>query len=169
MKYQFRLNDKGVDTIVEVDATRRGDTILVTLPDGNTRELAVLKNEGGKITLKEGDRQINLVTHRDGSKRQLWVGGGGQAPRTVVYERVEHGASLSGIETAGSLSASIPAVVTDVLVVVGDGVSAGEKLILLESMKMVIPIVATQDGVVKEIKCETGESVQPGVPLIELE
>ena len=58
---------------------------------------------------------------------------------------------------------------TDVLVAVGDKVSAGEKLILLESMKMVIPIVATQDGVVQAIKCENGESVQPGVPLIEIE
>ena len=48
-------------------------------------------------------------------------------------------------------------------------VKAGDKLILLESMKMIIPIQAPQDGLVTALHCSTGEAVQPGEQLIELE
>ena len=41
-------------------------------------------------------------------------------------------------------------------------------MILLESMKMIMPIQATMNGVVKAIHCQVGESVGAGVPLIEL-
>ena len=44
--------------------------------------------------------------------------------------------------------------------------TAGDRLILLESMKMIIPIVAPADGVVQAIHCVAGDSVAPGVPLI---
>jgi biotin carboxyl carrier protein len=36
-------------------------------------------------------------------------------------------------------------------------------------MKMVIPIQAPYAGVVTAVKCEAGQSIQAGVPLIELE
>lgn len=165
MKYEFRLNNE----TIELDATRRGDALFVTLPNGTTHELTVLKQEGGRMTLKSGDRQIALASHRAGNKRQIWVDGGRQASQTVAYERIQQGATADSAETAGSLSATIPAVVTDVLVAVGDAVSAGDKLILLESMKMVIPIAAPQDGTVSALNCAVGDSVQPGVALLEIE
>jgi biotin carboxyl carrier protein len=54
------------------------------------------------------------------------------------------------------------------LVKIGDAVAVGDKLILLESMKMVIPIQAPCDSTVTAIHCTPGESVQAGVPLLEL-
>ncbi|VAW41309.1 hypothetical protein MNBD_CHLOROFLEXI01-3219, partial [hydrothermal vent metagenome] len=57
----------------------------------------------------------------------------------------------------------------DILVKVGDTVASGDKLILLESMKMIIPIQAPYDGVVTALNCTKGESVQAGVQLIELD
>jgi len=48
-------------------------------------------------------------------------------------------------------------------------VAAGDKLILLESMKMVIPIQAPRDGRVARVLCAPGDSVPAGVPLVELE
>jgi len=48
-------------------------------------------------------------------------------------------------------------------------VAAGDKLILLESMKMVIPIVSPRDGIVARVLCAPGESVPAGVPLVELD
>ena len=59
--------------------------------------------------------------------------------------------------------------VTEVLVNVGDTVSADDKLILLESMKMVIPIQAPHAGIVRQLNCAVGDAVQPGTPLIELD
>ena len=44
----------------------------------------------------------------------------------------------------------------------GDTVSAGEDVVILESMKMEIPIVAETDGVIKELKVQEGDFVNEG-------
>lgn len=44
----------------------------------------------------------------------------------------------------------------------GDTVAAGEVLIILESMKMEIPIEATEGGTIKEINAAEGDFVQEG-------
>jgi biotin carboxyl carrier protein len=41
--------------------------------------------------------------------------------------------------------------------------------VMLEAMKMELPIKAPRDGIVKAIACRPGELVQPAVPLLELE
>jgi biotin carboxyl carrier protein len=155
---------------------------------GETREFEVFR-EGGTLNIQDGAdtavlhlihidehtillereypdgrrQQIRVAGVKQGDKRALWVNG-----RTFIAERVrERGAGASAADS--SLSATIPAVVTDILVEVGERVSAGDRLILLESMKMVIPIQAPCDGVVTAVHCATGESVQAGVQLIELE
>ena len=45
----------------------------------------------------------------------------------------------------------------------------GRHLIVLEAMKMELPIKAPRSGVVKAVHCAKGELVQPGVNLLELE
>jgi acetyl-CoA carboxylase biotin carboxyl carrier protein len=52
---------------------------------------------------------------------------------------------------------------------VGDKVSDGDTVVILESMKMEIPVEAEDDGVVKEIRCAEGQSVSEGDVLVVLE
>ena len=68
-----------------------------------------------------------------------------------------------------ALSAPMPATVLAIKVSPGDEVAAGDLLILLEAMKMEMPITAPRAGRVKSVACREGELVQPGVPLLELE
>jgi biotin carboxyl carrier protein len=51
---------------------------------------------------------------------------------------------------------------------VGDEVAEGETLVVLEAMKMELPLRAPKTGRVAEIRCAPGELVQPGVTLVEL-
>ena len=44
----------------------------------------------------------------------------------------------------------------------GDAVSAGDVLVILESMKMEIPLLAPKAGIVKEILVKEGEAVAEG-------
>ncbi|HWV38444.1 MAG TPA: biotin/lipoyl-binding carrier protein [Vulgatibacter sp.] len=44
----------------------------------------------------------------------------------------------------------------------GDAVSEGDVLVILESMKMEMPLEAPENGVVQEIRCAEGQSVQEG-------
>ncbi len=52
---------------------------------------------------------------------------------------------------------------------IGDQVQEGDTLVILESMKMEIPVEAEDDGAVKEIRCEEGQSVSEGDVLVVLE
>ncbi len=67
-----------------------------------------------------------------------------------------------------ALMAPMPATVVSVLVSPGQTVRAGDVLLMLEAMKMELPVKAPRDGIVKTVRCSTGELVQPGVALIEM-
>jgi biotin carboxyl carrier protein len=73
-------------------------------------------------------------------------------------------------ERAGqeALAAPMPATVTRILVEVGQAVARGDTLLLLEAMKMEMPIKAPADGRITAIRCRTGELVQPGAPLVDV-
>jgi acetyl-CoA carboxylase biotin carboxyl carrier protein len=51
----------------------------------------------------------------------------------------------------------------------GQEVEEGDTLVILESMKMEMPVEAEDDGKVKEISCEEGQSVSEGDTLVVLE
>ena len=59
--------------------------------------------------------------------------------------------------------------VIDVKVKVGDQVNEDDEVIILEAMKMELPVVATASGIVKEVRCEVGDAVEADNVLIVLE
>jgi biotin carboxyl carrier protein len=59
--------------------------------------------------------------------------------------------------------------ILDVKVSVGDAVSDGDEVVILEAMKMELPIVAEASGSVKEIKCAKGDAVEADAVLLVLE
>jgi biotin carboxyl carrier protein len=65
--------------------------------------------------------------------------------------------------------AEIPASVWQVTVEVGDRVTVGQDLVVLESMKMEIPVPAPAAGIVAAIHVEPAQSVQEGQLLVEIE
>ena len=67
------------------------------------------------------------------------------------------------------VAAHITGTVWKIEVKVGQKVSSGETLVILESMKMEMPVEAEDDGRVKEIVCEEGQSVSEGDTLVVLE
>ena len=52
---------------------------------------------------------------------------------------------------------------------VGQEVAEGDTLVILESMKMEMPVEAEVEGTVKEIACEEGQAVNEGDVLIVLD
>jgi acetyl-CoA carboxylase biotin carboxyl carrier protein len=52
---------------------------------------------------------------------------------------------------------------------VGDEVAEGDTLVILESMKMEMPVEAEDDGKVAEIVCEEGQAVSEGDTLVVLD
>jgi 3-methylcrotonyl-CoA carboxylase alpha subunit len=70
-------------------------------------------------------------------------------------------------EDAGDrLVAPIPGLVTQVLAAVGDSVTRGQVLVVLEAMKTVFRLSAPADTVVASLSCAAGEMVQEGQVLV---
>ena len=65
---------------------------------------------------------------------------------------------------AGSIevSASVPGKVFKVEASVGQAVKSGDPIIILEAMKMEIPVVAPEDGTVASIDVSVGDAVESG-------
>ncbi|NQU15526.1 MAG: biotin/lipoyl-binding carrier protein [Desulfobacteraceae bacterium] len=51
----------------------------------------------------------------------------------------------------------------------GDAVNEGDEVVVIEAMKMELPIVAEASGTVKEVKCQKGDAVEAGAVLVVLE
>ena len=68
--------------------------------------------------------------------------------------------------TMHALKSPLPGIILDITCSVGDAVKKGQKLLILEAMKMENNIIADTDGVVKEIKVQKGDAVLEGTDLV---
>jgi acetyl-CoA carboxylase biotin carboxyl carrier protein len=68
-----------------------------------------------------------------------------------------------------AVEAHITGTVWKIEVEVGDHVDERDTVVVLESMKMEMPVEAEDPGTVKEILCEEGQSVSEGDALVVLE
>jgi biotin carboxyl carrier protein len=68
----------------------------------------------------------------------------------------------------GSVVAPIPGLVLRILIKEGDEVKTGDKILVLEAMKMESEIVSTASGIIKSIKVKEGDTVQEDDVLIEV-
>ena len=67
-----------------------------------------------------------------------------------------------------NIEAHITGTVWKIEVEVGDTVEEGDTVVILESMKMEMPVEAEDDGTVAEIRCEEGQAVSEGDTLVVL-
>ncbi|MFI0792227.1 biotin/lipoyl-binding carrier protein [Micromonospora rubida] len=63
---------------------------------------------------------------------------------------------------AEEIRAEMVANVWKIVVSTGDAVSEGDTLVILESMKMEIPVIAESDGVIERLAVNEGDVVQDG-------
>ncbi|MCL4120534.1 UNVERIFIED_CONTAM: hypothetical protein GTU68_029062 [Idotea baltica] len=63
----------------------------------------------------------------------------------------------------------MPGLVLDILVVAGQSIQKGDKLLVLEAMKMENNLKAVGDGIVKKVAIQKGNTVDKGDLLIEFE
>ena len=66
------------------------------------------------------------------------------------------------------ITAPMAGTVLNIFVENGDEIAIGREVVMIESMKMEIPIESTSEGVVKEVKVNIGDFVNEGDILIEL-
>lgn len=75
-------------------------------------------------------------------------------------------ATVAAPASGTTITSPLPGVVLDVYVKEGDEVKTGQKVVMLEAMKMENVIEATCDGTIKAIKVSKGDSVLEGAALV---
>ena len=70
---------------------------------------------------------------------------------------------------SGTVSANIPGKIVTIEVEVGQEVTVGQVILILEAMKMQNEIQAPVNGKVVSVNCEEGQSIEANVPLVVIE
>ena len=113
------------------------------------------------IEVKEGDQSIALT------RRNPVVAGVATVAAPTEVAPVINAASRGAVETSPMVGVfySAPNPGEAPFVNVGQTVSAGDTLGIIEAMKIMNPIEATQSGVIEEILVKNGDVIQFGQPL----
>jgi acetyl/propionyl-CoA carboxylase alpha subunit len=161
-----------------------GDRLLSVISGDRTRQVTIREDEAilvgdltlrvaratmpGEVVVSNGTaiERLFLVTaggttwvFHNGDTFELMVESDNRTPSTGTRRGHQHDA----------LMAPMPATVVSIDARPGETVRRGAILMVLEAMKMELPVRAPSDGTVIAVHCRPGDLVQPGVPLIELQ
>ena len=145
----------GVEVLVSQDGVRVGG--------GPQRDARVEIVAAGRLAITlDGVRQV-WASAQDGDVTRLGLDG-------RAWGFVDERAELRGGERADgrSLSAPMPGSVLLVHAQAGDSVAAGDVLVVLESMKMELQVVAPAAGTVARVAVAAGDRVAGGQLLVEI-
>ena len=84
------------------------------------------------------------------------------APKAEPKAEPAPAAAPAAATPAGEVKASVPGKVCSVAANAGQALKAGDPIVVLEAMKMEIPVVAPQDGTVASINVAVGDAVENG-------
>ncbi len=135
-----------------------GERNLINIEDGKTLSIRYLGL--GDINEKKGTRSV--IFELNGSRRIVEV----PDPNIkVTGQKIE----MADPQDKSHAGASIPGMITKINIKAGDKVEKNQTLAVIEAMKMETAVVARMDGVVKDILCTEGDTVQAGQLLFMLE
>ena len=153
---------------------------FVTLTHGDDQfDVVVTTHSADHHVIALGEDSVE-ATRIDGQ----WKLGGDRGPRVAKAGNVVTVFTGSGLEFhvadpldrdagvgagAGVIEAPMPGLVKAVFAEAGQEVKQGDRLAILEAMKMEHSLEAARDGVVAEVLCADGDQVEAGAPLIRLE
>jgi biotin carboxyl carrier protein len=126
--------------------------------------MKVIAIDHAELLVSDGQRQHRVWVAESNGRR--WAFCEGDVWELETAAPAVRRARSSGHEV---LAAPMPATVIDVPVAVGERVSKGQTVLVLEAMKMELPLRAAHDGAITAINCAPGELVQPGATLMEIE
>lgn len=120
--------------------------------------------DGGRLVTDAGSSEA--IVARAGN--HLWVHLDGRAYELVWQDAVAHHAGEAGGPAADGARAPMPGAVISVSVAAGDAVTAGDTLMVIESMKLETAIKAPRDGIVAVVHVAPGDVFDRDARLVSL-
>lgn len=165
-----------------IEATEENIFIAVACKE---KGIAYLKGEG-KVMVRKNSDTIKPATKSSSNQFSVTVNGHNYnvevadgfdnfkvksitpAKPSQSTETKEEVKVVSSTGASNEITATMSAGVFKILVNIGDSVKAGQTVVILEAMKMEIPIEAGCDGEVEEILISQGQTVEDGQLLVKL-
>jgi len=163
MGYEFRVGEQ----VHCVEPVYCQDKIEFKV-DGEVHRVDLESLGSGEYRLTSGCQSRSILMHRDGDRVFLHIDGFDleiDCENRLDRLRKEARAAHHG----GEITAPMPGVVVAVRVEVGESVSDGDPLIVIESMKLQTELAATIAGVVSELPFVEGDNFEKGAVLARLE
>ena len=163
------LQDEGIETTEEnifiaAACQEKGIKFLKGEAEVNVRKLSTMKTESKEEVTSMGSGNYTVVV--DGQKFSVQVAEG-NAEITVTAAAGEAAAPAAAAAPAPSgegeeIKAQLPGSVWKIVANPGQSVNEGDKILILESMKMEIDVVAPRNGVVQSINVAVNDKVVEG-------
>lgn len=159
-----KLEEEGIETTEEnifiaAACGEKGITFLKGEAEVNVRKLSTMKKEEGSSNMAAGSYTVVV----DGQKFSVQVAEGNADIQVTAVngESAQTSAPKAGGNDV-SIKALLPGAVWKIIANPGQSVAEGDVIMILESMKMEIDIVAPRGGVVKSINVATNDKVVEG-------
>ena len=170
------IGDTSNVTVIEVavapgDHVSEGDTLIVLESDKASMEIpADVSGVVGKIHVSEGSEvnEGDSICELEGAEsvtEAVAEAPQDSAPSELVDEQISDASQLVSVPDTGSADG---VTVIEITVSVGDSVSEGDTLIVLESDKASMEIPAPASGVVEALRVSEGQQVVQGDPICEM-
>jgi biotin carboxyl carrier protein len=161
MRHTFVIDEKEHEAWL----SRRGEAYALHVA-GQAMPVALAPAEGGGQWLTVGADTARVLIALDGDLVHVHLDG---ATYTIRYvDPVQRYASRAGGSADDIAEAPMPGVMIAVYVKEGQAVSAGDTLMVIESMKLETAIKAWRQGVIAAVHVGVGEAFQRGAPLLSL-
>jgi biotin carboxyl carrier protein len=130
----------------------------------STALFAVKAATGGRFTVGSPEGVWTVTAAQLGDS--IWIGIDGCALEFLIDRTT--GRVRPAARDQDALTPPMSGTVVRIQVRVGDHVEAGDTLVVLEAMKMEVPIRAPRAATIRAIHCVEGQLVQPGMLLVDL-
>ncbi len=150
--------DPNISIFVETTASET----KVTTPLSEVTFSAV-SQKGPELLVEENGVKSRAIVHKTGHGVLVQTAG-----HDRFFKFFDPSASASSAK-AGALTAPMPGNVIAVVAKAGDSVSEGDRLLVMEAMKMEHAITAAQDGVIAEMLVSEGDQVEQGALLVRMQ
>ena len=149
------------DVLLVIEAMKMANDIVSEV-DGTVQRVAVSNGQ----SVNQGDLLVEMVADFVAAKAPALEPKPAPATPAGVSAAPAMSAPAAGSKT---VTAPLPGAITKISVKVGDRVSTGDTVLMMEAMKMENSITSEASGTVKAILCKEGDQVQSGQALVELD
>jgi 3-methylcrotonyl-CoA carboxylase alpha subunit len=161
---RFDIQAQGVHHVFTLERSNGGSAAQVLASDGVRWPFAAVSRGGALHDVSLGERRWSLHVYSSGERFSVFAPEG--SALVEEFDPIAH--SADGATEGGRLTAPMPGKVIAFLAKVGERVTQGQPLAVMEAMKMEHTIAAPRDGLIEELLYAVGDQVNEGGELLRL-